>query len=118
MNDKPYNPFENIDVSDFIPDVSSTSTPNKQEVRAAAELAGFTSREPVPPKSKAITKTAALFEKEIEIIDRCKAVFADGDGSFKPSDSDIMRAALHIFNTIESEEIIKMLTLHRGRGRK
>ncbi|MCI5108555.1 MAG: hypothetical protein MRY49_01780 [Candidatus Pacebacteria bacterium] len=121
-------PFADLDLDFFKsekkPSKAVTKKPKvlKEKVKAVAEEASFNSREhnPEAPKEKVIPKSFSLFREEHEIINSViKAYLNESDSvTSQISGSDVIRAALYLFEKKSVDEQLKLVKQHRGRGRK
>ncbi|HNO75547.1 hypothetical protein [Nitrosomonas mobilis] len=122
----PVDPFAGIDLDRFKTEQGKKKTslrkpqPDKEAIKAVAEQNDFQSRQAAPKKKKIITKTFSLFQDECNIINDVLRAYLNNpdEGLSQPSGSDIVRAALHIFAEKNSQEQVKLIKEHRGRGRK
>ena len=121
---QPIDPFASIDLDAF-------KTPNKEnsrqsdddnrknEIKDIAEKSDFTSRQAPAKKQKLVTKTFSLFQDEIIIINNALRAFIDSsDELSSPSNSDAVRAGLHLLAEKSPEEQARLISEHRGRGRR
>lgn len=105
------------------PRQANSILPDKEEIRRIAAENEFRSRQPAKPQPKAINKTFSLFPDDLAHINRAfnevlKAHSNNpGLNLSKPSDSDIVRAALHFFAMQPMEDQLQLIKEHRGRGR-
>jgi len=131
MNDlqkQPVDPFSasDLDLEIFKKQENQPITafpPDKAEIRKIAEQSDFQSRQPIKRKQKATAKSFSLFPDDLEHINRAfnemlKSYLENPEaGLAKPSDSDVVRAALHLLALQPIEEQLQLIKEHRGRGR-
>lgn len=119
---QPVDAFANIDLSQFKakPSQKLDAQATKDVIKSIAKENNFQSRQPVTKKPKIIPKTFSLFEDECGIINDALKHYLDDPGrnSSQPSGSDVVRAALHAFSKKSSDQQVKLIKEHRGRGRK
>ncbi len=124
LEKQPIDPFASIDLDAFKTrgdeDHSSNEVANhKKEIKNIAEKSHFSSRQAPPKKQKLVTKTFSLFQDEIIIINNALRAFIDSsDELSSPSNSDAVRAGLHLLAQKSPEEQARLISEHRGRGRK
>ncbi len=120
----PVDAFADINIDDFKKDLKE----EKQEsydvdieaIKKVAEKNNFPSRQKPAKKEKTLTRSVSLFGSEDQIIQNTIADFYKSQyaSEFRPSASDVIRAALHIFSRQEKKSKLKTLIEVRGRGRK
>lgn len=115
----PVDPFSNINFDDFksTDDGGSSNNVDEVAVRRVAEESSFQSRQPTPLKEKITTKSFSLFPSDQEIINQSVKRSLEKH-AFTPSGSDIIRAALHAFATLNTDQQDSYIQKYRGRGRK
>ncbi len=124
VDKKPLDPFASINLESFkIEDNSNRPSKEnevqKKEIQKIAEKSDFSSRQAAPKKQKLVTKTFSLFQDEITIINNALRAFIDSsDELSSPSNSDAVRAGLHLLAQKTPEEQAKLISEHRGRGRR
>ena len=92
---------------------------DKEKIKKAAEESSFSSRQIVAKKQKLVTKTFSLFQDEIVIINSALRAYIDStDELSSPSNSDAVRAGLHLLAEKSPEEQAQLIAEHRGRGRR
>ena len=123
---KPVDAFADINLGDFKRNVKtkekSESKKEKDKIKKIAEENNFVSRQPVvvEQKEKVMTKTYSLFKSDCDIIKQViRSYFDENDEDLsQPSGSDVVRAALHHFATLDFDKQLSLIEEHRGRGRK
>ena len=116
--DETFDAFKSVNLDQFKKKKNSLPKKiDKKEIRKTAESAGFISRQPSPATERSMVKSATLFQAEIDIIGNCKLDISES-GDFTPSDSDIIRAALHGFKQLPKSERMNLIISYRGRGRR
>jgi hypothetical protein len=125
--DNPVDPFKNISLDDFkkekrqINYKEESKFLDEKTIKKLAKESNFQSREAREKlvKPKIITKTFSLFQRECDIINSVIRSHLDKleGGQTPPSGSDVVRAALHKFSQITSQDQSSLVRTHRGRGR-
>lgn len=130
MNEKenqPVDPFATIDLGEFKQKKSKTidndiiRVVDKDIIKKAAEQSDFSSRQSAPKKQKLVTKTFSLFQDEIIVINNALKAYLESssdDDLSSPSNSDVIRAGLHLLSEKSPKEQADLIAKHRGRGRK
>lgn len=135
MNDiekKPIDPFADINFDTFTNPESNINTPttesslkkeplDKEALKKVAEASHFNSRQPAQNKKpKLVTKTFSLFQDEITIINNSLKAYMEhsGDDLSSPSNSDAVRAGLHLLSNLDAKQQAELIAKHRGRGRR
>ena len=124
MNDSLNNTFDAFAQFDDFVDVKPKNTDkkllDKDIIKKIAEDSHFQSRQTHQQKQKTYNKTFSLFQEECHIIHQAiKFSFDDVHQEYsRPSSSDVIRAALHLFSEKSIDEQIAIIQKHRGRGRK
>ena len=81
-----------------------------KELEKIAVEERFTERKVIKAKPKTYAKTASLFEDELEIVDSARSDYKKHIGIVpKPSDSDVIRAALRAYERLPLEQRIQLL---------
>lgn len=121
----PLDPFANVNLDAFKQDpvqdkAESKPKVDKDAIKMAAEKSEFNSRQAAPKKKKLVTKTFSLFQDEIIIINNALTAYRERSEDDLPttSNSDAVRAGLHLLAEKTPEEQANLIALHRGRGRK
>lgn len=125
MNDtQPYDAFADIKLDKFkqtkpSAQKKSATHMSKTKIKEVAQKNNFQSRQSNPIKEKTIIKTVSLFKTEEEIIQKSLNDFEKSKfgSEFKPSTSDIIRSALHIFSEQSPSARSEKIKQVRGRGR-
>ncbi len=118
--DNSSDPFSDINFDDF--KSNDTKTPDlkkidETKIRRLAEENNFKSREGVKKKERIATKSFSLFPSDQEIINKAIKHSINKHGTVS-SGSDIIRAALHAFDSLNIEEQDNLIQKHKGRGRR
>lgn len=130
-------PFGDLDIEEFKnnknPEInnikedeisSAKVNDNRKEIEVIKKLAenlSFNSREGDRNKgAQTVTKTFSFYKEESDIINQyIYAYYRDPSlYSTQPSGSDIVRAALHVLSEKPLHEVMELLEVYRGRGRK
>lgn len=121
----PIDPFANVNLDAFKQEpaqktLESNPKVDKEAIKMAAEKSEFSSRQAVPKKKKLVTKTFSLFQDEIIIINDALTAYRERSEEDLPttSNSDAVRAGLHLLSEKTPEEQADLIALHRGRGRR
>lgn len=122
----PVDPFSAVNFDEIIGNGDSLvkaaeeRTDTKDSIKKAAEQSKFSSRQSkTVQKQKQIKKSFSIFSEEANIIK--KALYAHSDileeeyGS--PSQSDVVRAGLHLLSEKSPKEQAMLIAKHKGRGR-
>ena len=92
----------------------------KDIIKKIAEDSNFQSRRISDKKQKTYNKTFSLFQEDCNIINKVIRSYFNKfeDDLSRPSGSDVIRAALHIFSEKNIDEQLSIIRKYRGRGRK
>lgn len=79
----------------------------------------FKSRAPVKIKPKTISKSVSLFPEEVNFLSTCVYEFSQSSISRgrRASDSDVIRAALKVFDTLSQRERTQIISENRARDK-
>jgi hypothetical protein len=131
-------PFEDLDINEFKIDKQQVRKNNIEQnevtlaslnnhkrqievIKKVAEDLSFSSRENERNKgAQTATKTFSFYKEEIDIINQYISEYYRDPSLYStaPSGSDIVRAALHVLANKPLNEVMELLELYRGRGRK
>lgn len=124
IKEKPADPFASIDLEEFKEPTIRTNTDkpqiDKEVIREVAEKNDFTSRQPKPKRPEAIRKTSTLFREDCAVIEKSIRGYSEffKDDYKHPSESDVIRAALHVLDKVPGHEKFPLIRELRGKDRK
>lgn len=125
IDHNPVDPFANINLDELKQNtekkIEEDDIVDKHAIKKAAEQNEFSSRQGTYKKQKLVTKTFSLFQDEIFIINNALKIYLEQSGDedlSTPSNSDAVRAGLHLLAEKSPDEQAKLISQHRGRGRK
>ncbi|MFL0809130.1 MAG: hypothetical protein K6L76_01830 [Agarilytica sp.] len=122
----PIDPFSAVNFDEIIGnDESLVIQPEeiidtKDSIKKAAEQSKFSSRQSkTPKKQKLIKKSFSIFSEEANIIKKALNAHSDilEEEFGSPSQSDVVRAGLHLLAEKSPKEQAMLIAKHKGRGR-
>ena len=122
MSSDAVDPFANLNLDGFKKEKPSQKSVSlsKEEIKQVAQESNFQSRQVniETPKQKYTPKTFSMFPDDNEIIQKAIRLYMNHSEINQASGSDVVRAALHVFSTLNERDQVEFIEKHRGRARK